>query len=59
MKGRGLWDETFLECTMEEVEDLIQDAVKSRRKHFEQSITVMAMGRRVETITITVKRERS
>lgn len=34
MKKSSAWDETFLECAMEEVQEMIEDAIKSRRKHF-------------------------
>lgn len=53
-----LWDPDFLESCMEEVEEMVTDAMKSRRKHFEETFTMTAMGRRVEQITITVKKER-
>ena len=50
-----LWDETFLECMMDDVKEVIEDAKKSRRKVFEQAITMESPR---EVIVITVRKER-
>ena len=50
-----LWDETFIECMMDDVKEVIEDAKKSRRKVFEQVITMVSPR---EVITITVRKER-
>lgn len=57
MAKRPLWDQDFIECAMEEIQEMVEDAMKSRRKHFEETFTMTTMGRRVETITVTVKKE--
>lgn len=54
--GEPAWDETFLECTMADVKETIQDAIKSRRKVFEERLTIHNL--RGEVITITVRKER-
>lgn len=53
-----LWDPDFIETAIDEVKEMIEDAMKSKRKHFEETFTMHAMGRRIETITVTVKKER-
>jgi len=50
------WDQTFLECTMDDIEETLTDALKSRRAVFEARITIRNL--RGEVITITVRKER-
>lgn len=50
------WDETFMECTMDDLQETLQDALKSRRKVFEERITIRNL--RGEIVTITVRKER-
>lgn len=57
MPKQPLWDETFVETAMDEIQEMVEDAMKSRRKHFEEAFTMTTMGRRVETITVTVRKE--
>ncbi len=57
MPKQPLWDPDFLETALEEIQEMIEDAMKSRAKHFEETFTMTAMGRRVETITVTVKKD--
>lgn len=52
------FDPTFLDESMEIVREMVDDAIKSRRKVFEETYTMTAYGQRVDTIVITVKRER-
>ena len=49
------WNETFWECMMDDLKDVIEDAKKSRRKTFEQSVVMQNLR---ETIVITVKKVR-
>lgn len=49
------WDETFWELMMDDLKEVIEDAKKSRRKTFEQHITMQNLR---EVITITVRKER-
>ena len=49
------WDETFWELMLDDIKDVIEDAKKSRRKIFEQAVTMQSMR---ETITVTVKKVR-
>lgn len=53
-----LWDPDFIESCMEEVEEMVTDAMKSRSRRFEETFTMTTMGRRVEQITVTVVKER-
>lgn len=48
-----VWDETFWELMLDDIKDVIQDAKKSRRKTFEQTVTMHKLR---ETITVTVKK---
>ena len=48
-----VWDETFWELMMDDIKDMIQDAKRSRKKTFEESVTMQAIH---ETITVTVKK---
>lgn len=54
MASQPLWDPEFIETSLDEVKEMIEDAMKSRRKRFEETFTMTAMGRRLETITVTV-----
>lgn len=56
MRGWPAWDETFLECTMDDIKETLTDALKSRRKVFEERITITNL--RGEVVTITVRKER-
>lgn len=47
------WDDTFWELMLDDIKDTIEDAKKSRRKTFEETITMHNLR---ETITITVKK---
>jgi hypothetical protein len=53
-----VFDPTFLDESMDTIREMVDDAIKSRRKVFEETYTMTAFGRRVETVTITVRRER-
>ena len=52
---KPFWDETFIELTMEDAQQMIRDAIKSRRKRFEQAILIRNER---EAITISVVKER-
>lgn len=54
MPKAPLWDQDCIEASVDEVKEMIEDAMKSRRKHFEETFTMTAMGRRLEPITVTV-----
>jgi hypothetical protein len=58
MAKQPTWDPDFIETSLEEVREMIEDAMKYRGKHFEETFTMHAMGRRIETITVTVKKDR-
>lgn len=47
------WDPVFMECTMDDLQETLTDALKSRKKVFEEAITITNFR---ETITITVKK---
>lgn len=49
------WDPVFLEYTMDDLQETITEALKSRKKVFEETITIRNFR---ETVTITVKKER-
>lgn len=55
MGRQPLWDPDFIDTAMDEIKEMIEDAQKSRSKHFEETFTMHAMGHRIETITVTVK----
>lgn len=50
-----VWDETFMECTMDDIKDSIEEAMKSRRKVYEATTTISSPR---EVITVTVKKVR-
>lgn len=52
------FDPTFLDESMETVREMVEDAIKSRRKVFEETYTMTTYLGRVETITVTVRKER-
>lgn len=52
------WDASFLDESMNVVREMVDDAITSRRKVFEETYTMHSLVGPVETITITVKRER-
>lgn len=53
------WDAVFLSESMDIVREMVDDAIKSRRKVFEETYTMTTYGpSRVETITVTVRKER-
>lgn len=58
MPKQPLWDPDFIDSATDEIREMIEDAMKYRGKHFEETFTMHAMGRRIETITVTVKKER-
>lgn len=47
------WDETFWDLMLDDIKESIEDARKSRRKVFEETITMQNLR---ETITVTVKK---
>ena len=49
------WDQTFMECTMDDLEETLTDALKSRKKVFEETLTITNFR---DTVTITVRKER-
>lgn len=56
--SQPLWDPDFIDTAMDEIKEMIEDAMTSRRKVFEETFTMTAMGRRLETIVVTVRKER-
>lgn len=58
MAKQPRWDATFLDESMHVVREMVDDAIVSRRKVFEETYTMLSLIGPVETITITVKRER-
>jgi hypothetical protein len=44
-----------MECTMDDFQETLQYALKSRKKVFEEQITIQNMR---DTVTITVRKER-
>lgn len=58
MPTQPLWDPEFIDTAMDEIKEMVEDAMKSRAKSFEETFTMTAMGRRLETITVTVRKER-
>lgn len=49
------WDQTFMECTMDDLQETLTDALKSRRKVFEETITIQNLR---DTVIITIRKER-
>lgn len=47
------WDETFWELMLDDIKDAVEDAKRSRKKVYEDTITMQNLR---ETITITVKK---
>lgn len=50
------WDATFLDESMDVVREMVEDAIKSRRKVFEETYTMTTYRGRVETIVVTVRK---
>jgi len=44
-----------MECTMDDLEETLTDALKSRKKVFEERITIRNFQ---DTVTITIRKER-
>jgi hypothetical protein len=60
MPNKLRWDAGFLDESMAVVREMVDDAIQSRRKVFEETYTMHSLvGGPVETIVITVKRERA
>lgn len=60
MPKQPRWDAVFLDESMNIVREMVDDAINSRRKVFEKTYTMTTHHPGgVETVTVTVKRERS
>lgn len=57
MAKQPRWDAPFLDESMDTIREMVDDAIKSRRKVFEETYTMTSFSPRgAETITVTVKK---